>query len=102
MRRKFLKTADARAVLDKVATEGNWGRTMSSGTAQGVALHAEYRSIAACLVEINCTGDKPRVTKAVMALDVGRQVNPSGLRGAGDGQPDRRDQYRAAGRQPPG
>jgi len=80
MRKKFLKTADARAVLDKVETEGNWGRTMSSGTAQGVALHAEYRSIAACLVEIDCRGDKPRVTKAVMALDVGRQVNPSGLR----------------------
>jgi isoquinoline 1-oxidoreductase subunit beta len=80
MRRKFLKTADARAVLDKVASEGNWGRSMSSGTAQGVALHAEYRSIAACLVEINCNSDKPRVTKAVMALDVGRQVNPSGLR----------------------
>jgi isoquinoline 1-oxidoreductase beta subunit len=80
MRRKFLKTADARAVLDTVATEGKWGRSMSSGTAQGVALHGEYRSIAACLVEINCTGDKPRVTKAVMALDVGRQVNPSGLK----------------------
>ena len=80
MRRKFLKTADARAVLDKVATEGNWGRAMSSGTAQGVAVHGEYRSIAACLVEINCNGAKPRVTKAVMALDVGRQVNPSGLR----------------------
>ena len=45
-----------------------------------MALHAEYRSIAACLVEIDCRGDKPRVTKAVMALDVGRQVNPSGLR----------------------
>ena len=80
MRRKFLKTADARAVLDKVATEGKWGRSMSSGTAQGVALHAEYRSIAACLVEIDCNGAKPRITKAVMALDVGRQVNPSGLR----------------------
>jgi isoquinoline 1-oxidoreductase subunit beta len=80
MRRKFLKTAEARAVLDKVATEGNWGRAMSSGTAQGVAMHAEYRSIAACLVEINCNGAKPRVTKAVMALDVGRQVNPTGLR----------------------
>jgi isoquinoline 1-oxidoreductase subunit beta len=79
-RRKFLKTAEARAVLDKVATEGNWGRSMSPGTAQGVAMHGEYRSIAACLVEINCTGDKPRVTKAVMALDVGRQVNPSGLK----------------------
>jgi len=80
MRRKFLKTADARAVLAKVETEGKWGRSMSSGTAQGVALHAEYRSIAACLVEIDCRGEKPRVTKGVMALDVGRQVNPSGIR----------------------
>ena len=80
MRRTFLKTAEARAVLNKVAAEGKWGRAMSSGTAQGVALHGEYRSIAACLVEIDCRGAKPRVTKAVMALDVGRQVNPSGLR----------------------
>lgn len=80
MRRKFLKTDEARAVLNKVASEGKWGRAMSSRTAQGVALHGEYRSIAACLVEIDCRGAKPRVTKAVMALDVGRQVNPSGLR----------------------
>ena len=80
MRQKFLKAPEAGAVLDKVATEGNWGRYMSPGTAQGVAMHGEYRSIAACLVEINCTGAKPRVTKAVMALDVGRQVNPSGLK----------------------
>ena len=80
MRRKFLKTAEAGAVLDKVATEGNWGRTMSSGTAQGVACmvstgrsrHVSSRSTA--------PADKPRVTKAVMALDVGRQVNPSGLK----------------------
>jgi isoquinoline 1-oxidoreductase subunit beta len=80
MRKKFLKTAEASAVLDKVAVEGKWGRAMPSGTAQGVALHGEYRSIAACLVEIDCRGPKPRVTKAVMAVDVGRQVNPSGLR----------------------
>jgi isoquinoline 1-oxidoreductase subunit beta len=80
MRRTFLKKAEAKAVLNKVASEGNWGRAMSSGTGQGVALHAEYRSIAACLVEIDCRGSKPRVTKAVMALDVGRQINPSGVR----------------------
>jgi len=67
-------------VLEKVASEGNWGRAMSSGTGQGVALHAEYRSIAACLVEIDCRGEKPRVINAVMALDVGLQVNPSGVR----------------------
>jgi isoquinoline 1-oxidoreductase subunit beta len=80
MRRTFLKTDKARAVLDKVASEGNWGRAMLPGTAQGVALHGEYRSIAACLVEIDCRGSNPRITKAVMALDVGRQINPSGVR----------------------
>jgi isoquinoline 1-oxidoreductase subunit beta len=80
MRSMFLKTEKARAVLDKVASEGNWGRAMLPGTAQGVALHAEYRSLAACLVEIDCRGSNPRVTKAVMALDVGRQINPSGVR----------------------
>ena len=80
MRRKFLKTTEARAVLDKVAVEGGWDRAMSPGTGQGVAVHAEYRSTAACLVEIDCRGDRPRVTKAVIALDVGRPVNPSGLR----------------------
>ena len=30
MRRTFLKTDEARAVLNKVANEGNWGRAMSS------------------------------------------------------------------------
>ena len=80
MRRTFLKTDKARAVLDKVASEGNWGRAMLPGTAQGVALHGEYRSIAACLVEIDCRGSNPRVTKGVIALDVGRQINPSGVR----------------------
>jgi isoquinoline 1-oxidoreductase subunit beta len=85
MRRAFLKTDKARDVLDKVASEGNWGRAMSSGTGQGVALHSEYRSLAACLVEIDCRGEKPRVTKAVMALDVGRQINPSGVRAQAQG-----------------
>ncbi len=102
MRRKFLKTAEARAVLDKVATEGNWGRAMSSGTGQGVALHGEYRSIAACLVEIDCRGTKPRVTKAVMAMDVGRQVKSERPASPGYGQPDGWDQHCAAGRQPSG
>ena len=102
MRRKFLKTAEARAVLDKVATEGNWGRTMSSETAQGVALHAEYRSIAACLVEINCT--RRQAAGHQSGHGPGRRAPGESERsaGPGHGQPDRRDQHRAAGRQPPG
>lgn len=79
-RRATLGSARAKAVLDKVASAGQWGRPMPPGTAQGFALHEEYRSIVACLVELDTrpsTG--PRVTKAVVAADVGRAINPRGL-----------------------
>lgn len=89
-RRKFVENARLRAVLDKVAQLGKWGRPMAKGTAQGIAVHAEYKSVVASLVEIDCrpqtvnrqirdayTG--PRVTKVVTAVDVGRVVNPTGL-----------------------
>jgi isoquinoline 1-oxidoreductase beta subunit len=77
-------------VLDRVASAGSWGRTMAAGTAQGIAVHSEYKSRAAALVEIDCrpatigrqipdayTG--PRVTKVVYAVDVGLPINPLGL-----------------------
>ncbi|MBF9069683.1 molybdopterin cofactor-binding domain-containing protein [Streptacidiphilus fuscans] len=90
-RRSFLKDPRAIAVLDKVAEQGDWGRTMAPGTAQGIALHAEYHGFVAMLVEIDCTPatvDRkipdaytgPRVTKAVCAVDVGLAVNPLGLK----------------------
>ncbi|QYX81395.1 xanthine dehydrogenase family protein molybdopterin-binding subunit [Streptomyces akebiae] len=79
-RREFLKTARQRAVLDKVTTEGDWGRSLPDGWAQGVAFHDEYKACTACLVEIDATDPrKPRVTKAVIAADVGRVINPRGL-----------------------
>ncbi|MFE9429179.1 molybdopterin cofactor-binding domain-containing protein, partial [Kitasatospora sp. NPDC006697] len=89
-RRSFLKDDRARAVLDKVAQLGSWGRTMAPGTAQGIAIHAEYHSFVAVLAEIDCTPATvnrrvpdactgPRVTKAVCAVDVGLAVNPRGL-----------------------
>ncbi|MEU6227723.1 molybdopterin cofactor-binding domain-containing protein [Streptomyces sp. NPDC047042] len=79
-RRSFLKNDRQRAVLDKVAAEGGWGRDLPPGWAQGVGFHEEYKSCTACLVEIDATDPKkPRVTKAVIAADVGRPVNPRGL-----------------------
>jgi isoquinoline 1-oxidoreductase beta subunit len=89
-RRTFLKNDRSRAVLDKAAEVGSWGRSMPAGTAQGIAFHAEYKGVSACLVEIDCrpatvsrqvadayTG--PRVTKAVFVVDVGLPINPRGL-----------------------
>ncbi len=79
-RREFLKNDWQRAVLDKVATEGQWGRALPAGFAQGVGFHEEYKSCTACLVEIDARDKKnPRVVKAVIAADYGRPVNPRGL-----------------------
>ena len=53
-RLKFCRSDRVRAVLEKVADEGDWGRTMPAGTAQGIAIHEEYKGATACLVEIDC------------------------------------------------
>lgn len=79
-RRSTLKSDRARAVLDRVVDAGNWGRRMPDGHAQGVGVHAESRSFSAALVEMDCRDpENPKVTKAVMAVDVGRVINPLGL-----------------------
>ncbi|MFH8699361.1 xanthine dehydrogenase family protein molybdopterin-binding subunit [Streptomyces chartreusis] len=79
-RRTTLRSKAVKAVLDKVATAGKWGRNLPRGHAQGVAVHEEYGSCVACLVEIDAVDPKsPRVTRVVMAADVGTAVNPRGL-----------------------
>ena len=89
-RRAFLKDSRLLAVLDKVAQAGSWGRSMPSLTAQGLGLHKEYKGAVAALVEIDCGPDAtgrtivdgyggPRVTKVVIAVDVGLPINPLGL-----------------------
>ncbi|MFG2790147.1 molybdopterin cofactor-binding domain-containing protein [Streptomyces sp. NPDC048419] len=80
LRRTTLRSKAVRAVLDKVAQAGDWGRALPDGHGQGVAVHEEYGSCVACLAEIDATDPKkPRVTRVVMAADVGTAVNPRGL-----------------------
>ncbi|MFJ8816589.1 xanthine dehydrogenase family protein molybdopterin-binding subunit [Amycolatopsis thermoflava] len=78
-RRSVLKSVAVRGVLDKVAGEGGWGRPMPPGTAQGVAIHEEYKSAVAYLVEVDAAGAEPRVTRVVAAADVGLCINPRGV-----------------------
>ena len=90
-RLQFLKNERVKAALRKVAEEGRWGRRMPSGMAQGIAVHKEYKGCTAVLVEIDTrprTVDRdlgketvtgPRVTKVVIAVDVGLAINPRGL-----------------------
>jgi isoquinoline 1-oxidoreductase beta subunit len=86
----YLKDPRVKAVLQKVADVGGWGRKMPAGTAQGIAVHKEYKGATAVLVEIDCRPETvnrqipnavagPRVTKAVIAVDAGLVINPRGL-----------------------
>jgi isoquinoline 1-oxidoreductase beta subunit len=79
-RLQTLKHDRARAVLEKVADLGNWGRRMPKGFAQGVGYHNESRTHTAALIELDCRNPKaPKVTKAVIAVDVGKPINPLGI-----------------------
>ena len=89
-RRKFQRNERLLAVLDTVAQAGEWGKPMPAGTAQGIAIHKEYKGVSACLVEIDTrpatTGRQirnavtgPRVTRVTFAVDVGLAINPRGL-----------------------
>jgi isoquinoline 1-oxidoreductase beta subunit len=79
-RMQFLRLPRARAVLQAVATAGNWGKAMPPGCAQGIAVHQETRSFTACLVEIDATDrTHAKVTKATIAIDVGKPINPLGI-----------------------
>ncbi len=79
-----------RRVLERVAEAGGWGRPMPDRTAQGIAVHKEYKGASACLVEIDCRPravDRdirngvggPRVTRVTYAIDAGLVINPRGL-----------------------
>ena len=81
-RMRMLDDDRSKAVLQKVAEAGQWGRRMQRGRAQGLGLHKEYKSRAAVLCEVKEAAspqDDMRVTRMVVAVDVNRVVNPTGL-----------------------
>jgi isoquinoline 1-oxidoreductase beta subunit len=79
LRRSRLQSNRLRAVLDKVVLEGAWGRPLPPGVAQGVAVLEEWNSAIAHLVEVDITGEAPRVVRVVIAADVGLPINPKSI-----------------------
>jgi isoquinoline 1-oxidoreductase beta subunit len=77
-RMSILESDRHRAVLEKCAHEGQWGRKLPAGVAQGFGMHDEYKSIAAYLMEIDVRGKEPRMTRCTVAVDNGFCVNPTG------------------------
>jgi isoquinoline 1-oxidoreductase beta subunit len=79
-RMEFLRLPRAKAVLQRVAGAAQWGKTMPAGFAQGVGIHMESRSFSACIVEVDGRDrNNVKVTRATMAIDVGKPINPSGI-----------------------
>ena len=78
LRRLLLKDhPDWLRVLGTVAEKANWGKTMPTGTAQGVAIHECFGSIAAQIAEVSVSRrGKVQVERVVCAVDCGHVVNP--------------------------
>ncbi|MCP3144907.1 molybdopterin-dependent oxidoreductase [Pyxidicoccus sp. QH1ED-7-1] len=79
LRRSQLTSSRLKAVLERVVREGAWGRPLPSGVAQGVAVLEEWDSAIAHLVEVDVTGEVPRVLRVVIAADVGLPINPKSV-----------------------
>src|SRR5882724_6418572 len=78
-RMNMLDSDRHRAVLEKVAHEGQWGKKLPAGVAQGLGMHEEYKSIAAYLMEIDVRGKEPRMQACTIAVDNGFCVNPTAV-----------------------
>ncbi|MEV1292902.1 molybdopterin cofactor-binding domain-containing protein [Pseudonocardia sp. NPDC049635] len=86
----FVKLDRFKKVVDRAAQEADWGKSMPEGTAQGIAIHQEYKGIACAVVELDCRPETvnrrireartgPRVTKVTYVVDIGLVINPRGL-----------------------
>ncbi|MGJ9411533.1 molybdopterin cofactor-binding domain-containing protein [Aeromicrobium sp. CF4.19] len=89
-RRAHLKSSVVKRVLDRAAELGEWGKSMPAGTAQGIAIHKEYKGATAVVVDLDCRPETvnrqvreavtgPRVTKATVVVDCGLAINPLGI-----------------------
>ncbi|WGY00944.1 molybdopterin-dependent oxidoreductase [Nocardioides sp. QY071] len=89
-RLKYLKSGIVKKVLRRAAELGEWGKQMPKGTAQGIAIHKEYKGATAVVVEIDCRPETvnrkvrdavtgPRVTRATVVVDCGLAINPLGV-----------------------
>ncbi|HVW31588.1 MAG TPA: molybdopterin cofactor-binding domain-containing protein [Acidimicrobiia bacterium] len=76
-RMSWLKDDRTKEVMQKAAELAEWGKPMPPGFAQGIGVHIEGRCHTACIVELDGRNPRdPKVTRAVMTVDVGLPVNP--------------------------
>ena len=76
-----LDTGRLRRVVETVAKEANWGRTMPKGRGLGIAAHYSFVSYIASVVEV-AVSEKGELTipRVDIAVDCGATVNPDRVR----------------------
>jgi len=68
-------------VLNLVAEKANWGQSLASNQAQGVAVHESFHSYVAQVAQVTLHDDNSfSVDRVVIAVDCGIAVNPDNIR----------------------
>ena len=79
-------TGRLRAVLERAASEANWGGSLPEGHARGAAAHYSFNTYVAHVVEASVDGNgRIRVHRVDVAVDSGRAVNPDRVRSQMEG-----------------
>jgi isoquinoline 1-oxidoreductase beta subunit len=78
LRRKLIPEGDRhRRVLERAASEADWGRSLPEGRAQGIAVVHSFGSYCAEVAEVSVSANREvRVHRVDVAIDCGAVVNP--------------------------
>jgi len=66
-----------RHVLDLAARNAGWGKPLPKGHGRGIALMEGYDTIMAQVAEVSVKDGKPVLHRVVVAVDLGKMVNPN-------------------------
>ncbi len=73
-------TGRLRAVLQKVASEIGWGRSLPRGRGLGLAAHFTFGGYAAHALEVEVTpAGELHMHRVICAIDCGQPINPLGI-----------------------
>jgi isoquinoline 1-oxidoreductase beta subunit len=80
LRLQLMTDQRLKKVLEIAGDKAGWGKPLAEGRARGVAVHEEYGSYIAQIVELSVASTgKVKVHKVVSAVDVGIAINPSAI-----------------------
>jgi isoquinoline 1-oxidoreductase beta subunit len=75
-----LDTSRLKGVLQLAAEKAGWGKPLPKGSGRGVAAYFSFNSYTSAVAEVVVKNGEVRVQRIVYAADVGRPVNPAGIR----------------------